>query len=114
MAKTKKKKSRWLWILIPVVIAVLFAFYSLSKNNLPKSQQSSAKYLLYQDDAVAKVKSLPEVIDYLKRIPNGLVAVNGEEDSTYIVQVYEFKDNHTATFNWYTVDKTTGEVKKEF
>lgn len=65
-------------------------------------------------EAVAKVKALPEVIDYLKRVPGGLVLVNGEEDNVYMVQVYEIKDGHTATFNWYQVDKTTGEVKKEF
>src|SRR3989338_9252459 len=49
MAKTKKKKFQWLWIIIPVVIVVFFALYSLSKNNLPQSQQLSAKYLIYQD-----------------------------------------------------------------
>lgn len=260
MAKIKKKKFLWLWIIIPLVIAAFFAFYSLSKNNLPQSQQPSKGYLVYQDptyqfsieypgtweirkdtqvfengdaiafrktgptqkehteltdgaqvaiskpfsiskdlstwvreyydrysefskntlggrtyqkvyscghscmtyyytiqndkvfgiatfaqgtekmvydnavvymlkslqfnsaadgvtskeDAVAKVKALPEVIDYLQRVPNGLVAVNGEEDNAYMVQVYEFTNGHTATFNWYNVDKTTGEVKKEF
>lgn len=67
-----------------------------------------------KEDAVAKVKALPEVVDYLKRVSNGLVAVNGQEDNVYMVQVYEFKDKHTATFNWYSVDKTTGEVRKEF
>lgn len=97
MTKTKKKKSRLLWILVLLVIVVLSAFYSLSKNN-----------------AVAKIKALPEVINYLQRVPNGLVAVNGEEDNAYLIQAYEFKDGHTETFNWYKVDKTTGEVKKEF
>lgn len=67
-----------------------------------------------KEGAIVKVKAQPEVIDYLKRVPNGLVAVNGEEDDSYLVQVYEFKDGHTATFNWYTVNKSTGEVKKDF
>jgi len=67
-----------------------------------------------KEETILKVKTLPEVIDYLKRVPNGLVLVNGEEDDTYMVQVYEIKDGHTATFNWYNVNKTTGEVKKEF
>jgi len=70
--------------------------------------------VITEEMAVANVKSLPEVVDYLERVPNGQVAVNGEEDTTYLVQVYEIKDGHTATFNWYQVDKTTGEVKKEF
>ena len=67
-----------------------------------------------KEDAVTKVKNLPEVVDYLKRVPNGIASVNGEEENTYLIQVYEFKDNHTATFNWYNVEKTTGVVKKEF
>lgn len=67
-----------------------------------------------KEEAITKVKALPEVIDYLKNVPNGLVSVNGEEDNIYMVQVYEIKDGHTATFNWYKVNKTTGDVKKEF
>ncbi|OGG07425.1 hypothetical protein A2872_02380 [Candidatus Gottesmanbacteria bacterium RIFCSPHIGHO2_01_FULL_42_12] len=67
-----------------------------------------------KEEATTKVKALSEVIDYLKRVPGGLVLVNGEEDDVYMVQVYEIKDGHTATFNWYQVDKATGEVKKDF
>jgi len=69
---------------------------------------------LSEDEAVAKVKVLPEVVDYLKRVPNGLVAVNGEDDNGYMVQVYEAKDGHTATFNWYNIDKSTGSIEKQF
>lgn len=67
-----------------------------------------------KENAVTKVKALTEVIDYLKRVPNGLVAVNGQEDNVYMVQVYEIKNGHTATFNWYNVNKTTGDVIKQF
>ena len=42
------------------------------------------------------------------------VEVNGEEENEFHVQVYEIKDDHTATFNWYSVDKITGEVKELF
>lgn len=263
MAKKKKKKLQWLWIVIPVVIILFSAFYSFSKNNAFQSQQSSSKYLVYQnpiykfsieypkaweirkntqvfengdaiafgisgptqkkytelsdgaqlavskplvintdlatwmknyfnsqtkfsklslsnytfeavevceylecmryyftkidsqiygvalyaegtnaekasyenallymlkslqlpdttkgtitkEEAVTRIGSLPEVKEYLNRVPNGLVAVNGTDDSSYMVQVYEVKDGHTATFNWYRINKQTGEVKKEF
>ncbi len=70
--------------------------------------------IVSENEAIAKVKTLPEVVDYLKRVPNGLVLVNGEEDNAYMVQVYEFKNGLTATFNWYKVDKTTGAVEKQF
>ncbi len=67
-----------------------------------------------RSSAVSKIKALPEVIEYLKRVPKGLIAVNGESDNLFMVQVYEVKNGHTATFNWYNVSKTTGEVTKEF
>ena len=70
--------------------------------------------VITEEQAVETVKSLPEVVGYLKRVPNGMVEVNGDDDTQYMVQVYEIKDGHTATFNWYQVDKTTGEVKEEF
>ena len=69
---------------------------------------------LTEKKAVVKVKALPAVVEYLKRVPEGRVEMNGEEENEFHVQVYEIKDNHTATFNWYSVDKTTGEIKELF
>ncbi|OGG30027.1 hypothetical protein A2973_05270 [Candidatus Gottesmanbacteria bacterium RIFCSPLOWO2_01_FULL_49_10] len=67
-----------------------------------------------KEEAITKVKTLPDVIDYLKRVPQGVVAINGEEDDTFLIQVYEFKNGHTATYNWYSIDKATGVVEKQF
>lgn len=67
-----------------------------------------------KEKAIAKVKELPEVINYLKRVPQAKVYVNGEDENAYMIQVYEIKDGHTATFNWYKVDKKTGTAEKEF
>lgn len=75
---------------------------------------SSTVSTVSKEQAVAKVSALPEVIDYLKRVPNGLVSVNGEENDIYMIQVYEIKNGHTATFNWYNVNKATGAVEKQF
>lgn len=75
---------------------------------------NSEHVVISKEEAVAKVKSISEVVAYLKRVPNGLISVNGEEDDAYLIQVYEVKNGHTATFNWYVVDKATGEAKKEF
>lgn len=87
--------------------ALLYMLKSLQFDN-------SENRAVSKEEAIVKVQALPEVVDYLKRVPNGLVAVNGEEDATFMIQVYEFKNEHTATFNWYDVNKTTGEVTKEF
>lgn len=69
---------------------------------------------LSEADALSKVKAQTEVKEYLKRVPGGLVAVNGDDDTNYMVQVYELKDGHTATYNWYTVNKQTGKITEEF
>ncbi|MEK7543386.1 MAG: hypothetical protein AAB557_00795 [Patescibacteria group bacterium] len=47
-------------------------------------------------------------------IPRGIVAVSGKEDADYLIQVYELIYGHTATFNWYNVDKATGDVRQQF
>lgn len=86
---------------------LIYMLKSLKFSNAPTKSALKEK-------AIAKVKELPEVIDYLKRVPNGHVLVNGEEDNSYLIQVYEVKNGHTATFNWYNVDKKTGTAEKEF
>lgn len=67
-----------------------------------------------QNQAVENVKSRPEVQDYLKRVPNGRVEVDNKSEGEYKVHVYEIKDGHTATFNWYYVSIKSGEVRPEF
>lgn len=117
MIKVKHNKLQWLWIITPIIAVALFGLANFFKDNINQSEQSVNNFetgAISKEDAVAKVKELPEVVDYLKRVPNGQVLVNGEDNNRYMVQVYEAKDGHTATFNWYNVDKTTGEVKKEF
>ena len=64
--------------------------------------------------AIENVKKLPEVQDYLKRVPNGKVEVDNELEGEYNVHVYEVKDGHTATFNWYRVSIKSGKVSSEF
>lgn len=72
------------------------------------------KMNITKEEAVAKVKTLPDVIGYLKRVPQGIVAVSGEEDTDYLIQVYELINGHTATFNWYNVNKQSGKITPEF
>src|SRR3989344_8146072 len=67
-----------------------------------------------RNQAIENVKKLPEVQEYLKYVPNGKVEVDNELEGEYNVHVYEVKDGHTATFNWYRVSIKSGEVKTEF
>ncbi len=67
-----------------------------------------------EKEAIEKVRQLPEVKDFLARITNAHVEIGSfdEERGTYLVQVFEVKDNHTATFGWWEVEKISGKVKK--
>lgn len=67
-----------------------------------------------RNQAVENVKKLPEVEEYLKNVPNGKVEVDNELEGEYNVHVYEVKNGHTATFNWYRVSIKSGEVRSEF
>lgn len=67
-----------------------------------------------KDQAVENVKKLPEVQQYLKDVPNGKVEVDNELEGEYNVHVYEVKNGHTATFNWYRVSIKSGEIRPEF
>jgi hypothetical protein len=70
---------------------------------------------LSQVDAVALVRKLPEVTQYLKDVPNGIIAATESEDKTvWTVQVFEVVEDHTATFNWFDVNKKTKEIVKMF
>ena len=114
MVKKKKITLDPKWVILLVVVIGLAVSFYFNKNNFnPKPRQTESS-LVTKEVAIIKVKDLPEVKDYLNRVPQGIVAVNGEEDTSYMIQVYEIKDGHTATLNWYTVNKTTGEVRKEF
>lgn len=72
-----------------------------------------APSLVTEQLAVENVKKLPEVQDYLKEVPNGKVEVDNEDEGEYNVHVYEVKNGHTATFNWYRVSIKSGEVQEQ-
>ncbi len=69
-----------------------------------------------QEKAVALVRQLPEVQKYLKKVPNAHIEMDHETDSqsAWVVHVFEIKNGHTATLNWFEVDKKTGKIQKEF
>ncbi|MBI4036567.1 hypothetical protein HY386_01675 [Candidatus Daviesbacteria bacterium] len=52
------------------------------------------------------------MVQYLKDVPKGQVLVDHEdkEISSYVIQVFEVKNGHTATFGWFSVDQKSGTV----
>lgn len=103
-------------IIILLVLALIigyFAFQKLAPLLIDQlAEVGSTK--ISQGLAIENVRKLPEVKQYLKDVPNGKVEVDNELEGEYNVHVYEIKDGHTATFNWYRVSIKSGEVRSEF
>ena len=120
-AKFQKIATRVLFSAV-VIFMMVMAFLYFSKNRVDTANQASqipqaaVKQTISPNEALAKVRELAEVKSYLVQIPNARIEVDStdEETNTYLVHVYEIKNGHTATFNWYTVDKKTGEITAEF
>lgn len=102
-------------IIVIIFILLAAAGYFVLQNGVPDNipvEILSTK--ISRELAVEKVKKLPEVQEYLKDVPNGKVEVDNELEGEYNVQVFEVKNGHTATFNWYRVSIKSGEVRAEF
>lgn len=101
--KSLSRRGKIIFSLILILTAVTIISLSYWNENSKNS-------------AVAKVSALPEVSEYLRAVPSGRIVIDHEDKETnsYLIRVYEIKDGHTATFNWYTVDKTTGVITKDF
>src|SRR3989344_1171093 len=69
-----------------------------------------------ESKAIAYVRALPEVEQFMKTAGNPRVEVDhyDTEQGVWLVQVFEIVAEHQATFNWYTVNPHTGAVKSEF
>lgn len=75
----------------------------------------------YEMGVLQKILALPEVRDFdtlLRKETSGAAHVAlaerpTKEDGTYLIQVYEIRDNHTATFGWYRFAPETGQIYQE-
>lgn len=102
-------------IIVVIFILLATAGYFVLQNGVPEQiPVEIASTKISPQLAVENVKKLPEVVQYLKDVPNGKVEVDNELEGEYNVHVYEFKNGHTATFNWYRVSIKSGEVRAEF
>lgn len=98
-------------IFILLAVAGYYTFQNGVPDNIPVEIASTKiSYELAED----KVKNLPEVQEYLKNVPNGKVEVDNELEGEYNIHVYEVKNGHTATFDWYRVSIKSGEIRSEF
>ena len=105
--KVPKNKTYLIIGLIAVITVIVW--FSVRDSNI------------IEQEALQKVQALSEVKEFIAELEaNGKAASFNIEDrgDSWSVQVYEIVvqngDSHTATFNWYVVDKTNGAVTKEF
>jgi len=102
-AKKSKTKPVSGWIVWSIFLATVVLMIWLFIQGMYGGEQR----------AISEVKRLPEVQSFLRDVPGGKVDV-GSDDEFYMVHVYEVRDGHTATFNWYRVDKDDYLVEQEF
>lgn len=101
-------------ILVILILTLIGGLYYVSQNTLPSVLEEIGSTKISRDLAIENVKKLPEVQEYLKNVPNAKVEVDNEIEGEYNVHVYEVKNGHTATFNWYRVSIKSGEIRSEF
>lgn len=80
------------------------------------TQPVSQKESISENAAFGIIAEQNDVKNYLKEVPNGKITLDhfDEDANSYVFQVFEFKDGHTNTFNWYEVNKENGELKPLF
>jgi hypothetical protein len=97
----------------------------MMQNTAPPGAQPGAPptAAVSADEAIAKVKALPEVAEWIANVTKAggspHIDMDSEDAVAYTVHVYEVVKeegdipSHTATMGWFTVDKGTGEVKQQ-
>lgn len=120
---TLKFSKKYLLITIVFATFTLIAFMTQrtlvkkSIDKLPSQVDKITKTIgIDEVSAIEKVKNLPKVKEYLVEVPNAQVVIDHEDPETnsWVVHVFEIKNGHTATFNWYQVNKKTGKIDNLF
>lgn len=84
--------------------------------SFPLTELADFSFSINQQQAVSLVRERPEVKDFLDNIEHANVYYSHEdpERNAWVIHVVENLSDHTATFNWYEVDKVTGSVRAQF
>ena len=101
-----------------VVLFLLLLIYTKNKDFTAfiKSSSLQTQTVVTEEEALEKVQNLPEVQEYVQKSKNRKISSEGEnsQKNTYIIHVFEDLPNQQTTFNRYFVDKTSGDISKEF
>ena len=124
------KQAKTITIISIFAIAVLAFAASKIVNNkaappqntkvIPSQNDNTSSTGIIQDQALLKVKNLPEVKDYQAMLFKAGTRATFEiedQNEVWAVHVFEIVENgadvHTATFGWYSVNKNTGVISKD-
>lgn len=101
-------------------------WYDVVKNsNIPYNDWAAgiSPITISSQNAVDIVRALPEVEMYIEHVKDGAkIEIDRETDELWVVHVYTVQDypedegipSHSATFNWYSVNKNTGTIDCSF
>ena len=109
-----------LLILFSFLLVILGSFKILSINNQkspsPTPESITTNKTISEIQALDFVSNQKEVQEYLKKVPNAKIQIDqfDEKTNSYMIQVFEIKNGHTNTFNWYEVARESGEVRPMF
>ncbi len=100
-----QKKIAFIIITLILLVALILSGINNTKNR-SITKESAAKI----------VSELPEVKLFMNNTSLGAISFDHEDVriNAWVIHVYENLPDHQATFNWYDVNKATGEVHKEF
>lgn len=111
------------WIVFGILLLgiAIFAFIAVTIRKKPQlvpntyvAPSAPVASTITSEKAIELVRNQQDVIDYLTVAPEGIVDIGGSDDAQWLVHVYEVVNNHTATHNWYEVNKETGEITAMF
>jgi len=100
----------------PTVTVTTTVKASATTSNTVSPSMTVTSTSVSKEQAIEKVRNLPAVKDYLTRVPQGIVEFDHEDAAanTWVIHVYAMGADASATFNWYDVNKTNGDIKAEF
>ena len=82
-----------------------------AKAEAKAKEKESSNKIITPDEAIKIARNYAiRIGDY---IPEKF-EIGNEDDIEYIIQAYDIVDNHTATNNWYMVNKKTGSIRSMF
>lgn len=105
--------------LLPTLFLALVAFFWSSSQSgqtklISSPQPVSQKVVIGRDQALKLIGEQDEVKNYIKEVPNAKILIDhfDQDANSYVIQIFEIKNGHTNTFNWYEINIQNGKIKQ--